>query len=36
LFALLLIAIFWLTHGGIEQVKSQLSLMIDWFNNLYH
>jgi hypothetical protein len=36
LFTLLLIAIFWLTHGGIDQVKSQLSLMIDWFNQLYH
>ncbi len=36
LFALLLIAIFWLTHGGIEQVKAQVSLMIDGFNNLYH
>jgi hypothetical protein len=36
LFALLLIAVFWLTHGGLEQVKSQLSLMIDGFNNLSH
>jgi hypothetical protein len=36
LFALLLIATFWLTHGGFEQVKSQLTLMIDGFNNLYH
>lgn len=36
LFALLLIALFWLTHGGFEQLKSQLSLMIDGFNNLYH
>ena len=36
LFALLLIAVFWLTHGGFEQLKSQLSLMIDGFNNLYH
>jgi len=36
LFALLLIAIFWLTHGGFEQVQSQLSLMIDGFNNLNH
>ena len=36
LFALLLVAIFWLTHGGFDQVKSQLSLMIDWFNQLYH
>src|ERR1035438_3977264 len=36
LFALLLIVVFWLTHGGIDQVKSQLSLMIDWFNQFYH
>jgi hypothetical protein len=36
LFALLLIVVFWLTHGGIDQMKSQLSLMIDWFNQLYH
>jgi hypothetical protein len=36
LFALLLIAIFWLTHGGFEQLKLQLSLMIDGFNNLSH
>jgi len=31
LFALLLIAIFWLTHGGFEQVKDRWSLLIDWF-----
>jgi len=36
LFALLLIAIFWLTHGGFGELKTQLSLMIDGFNNLYH
>src|SRR5664280_1811530 len=36
LFALLLIAIFWLTHGGFEELKTQLSLMIDGFNNLHH
>jgi hypothetical protein len=36
LFALLLIVVFWLTHGGFDQVQSQLSLMIDWFNQLYH
>ena len=35
-FALLLIAVFWLTHGGFERVNSQLSLMTDWFNQLYH
>src|SRR5450631_2466626 len=28
-FALALIAIFWLTHGGFETLKTQLSLMID-------
>jgi hypothetical protein len=31
LFALLLIAVFWLTHGGFEQVQTWLSLMIDGF-----
>ena len=31
LFALLLIAIFWLTHGGFNQVRSHLLLLIDWF-----
>ena len=31
LFALLLIVIFWLTHGRFEQVKSRLFLLIDWF-----
>ena len=31
LFALLVVAIFWLTHGGFDQVKSRLSLLIDWF-----
>jgi hypothetical protein len=36
LFALLLIAIFWLTHGGFEQVQSQLLRLVDWFNNLHH
>jgi len=30
-FALLLVAVFWLTHGGLEQVSSQLLLLIDWF-----
>ena len=34
-FALLLIAIFWLTHVGFDEVKSQLSLMVDWFTHLY-
>ena len=31
LFALLLIAIFWLTHGGFEQVQTWLSLLLDGF-----
>jgi hypothetical protein len=31
LFALLLVAIFWLTHGGLEQVQSRLLLLIGWF-----
>ena len=30
-FALLLVAIFWLTHGGYEQVKAQWFLFFDWF-----
>ena len=33
-FALLLIAIFWLTHGGFEQVKAQVSQWIDSFTPL--
>ncbi len=31
LFALLLVAIFWLTHAGIEQAKAKLFHVIDWF-----
>jgi hypothetical protein len=31
IFALLLVAIFWLTHGGLEQVQSRLMLLFDWF-----
>jgi hypothetical protein len=30
-FALLLVAIFWLTHGGFEQVQSNFFLLLDWF-----
>ena len=30
-FALLLVAIFWLTHGGFEQVKNRFQLLIEWF-----
>ena len=33
-YALLLIAIFWLTHGGFGQVKAQFSQLIDWFRQL--
>jgi hypothetical protein len=29
--ALLLIAVFWLTHGGLDQVQSQFFLLMDWF-----
>jgi len=31
LFALLLVALFWLTHGGFEQVQTRLMDVIDWF-----
>ena len=31
LFALLLVAIFWLTHAGIEQARARLLHVIDWF-----
>ncbi|MEI8289093.1 MAG: hypothetical protein WCH99_06430 [Verrucomicrobiota bacterium] len=30
-YALLLVLVFWLTHGGFEQVRTRLSLLIDWF-----
>ena len=30
-FALLLVGIFWLSHGGFEQVNARLQLLIDWF-----
>ena len=32
-FALLLIIFFWLTHGGFEDVKTQLSQLIYWFQH---
>jgi hypothetical protein len=35
LFAVLLIAVFWLTHGGFEQLKVQLLLMMDAFKNFH-
>jgi len=31
LFALLLVAVFWLTHGGFGQVSARLLLLMDWF-----
>jgi hypothetical protein len=31
LFALLLVAVFWLTRGGFGQIQSRLLLLIDWF-----
>ena len=31
LFVLLLVVIFWLTHGGFKQMETQLLLLIDWF-----
>jgi hypothetical protein len=30
-FGLILVAIFWLTHGGFEQVNARLQLLIEWF-----
>ena len=35
-FGLLLVVIFWLTHGGIDQVQTWLSLLVDWFRQLNH
>jgi hypothetical protein len=29
-YALLLVAVFWLTHGGFEQVKARLLDVFDW------
>jgi hypothetical protein len=34
LFGLLLVAIFWFTHGGFDRVKSQLSLMLESVTHL--
>lgn len=34
-FVLLLIGVFWLTHGGFEQMRSRLSSLIDWFTQFY-
>jgi hypothetical protein len=30
-FALLLVAIFWLSHGGFEKVQNQFQLLLEWF-----
>jgi hypothetical protein len=30
-YALLVVAIFWLTHGGFEIVKTQFQLLLEWF-----
>lgn len=32
-FALLLIGFFWLTHGGFQEVKHQLSQLVYWFQH---
>jgi len=34
-FAWLLVGVFWLTHGGFEQVRASLSGVVDWFTQLY-
>ena len=34
-YALLLIGVFWLTHGGFGQMKSRVSSLIDWFTQFY-
>lgn len=30
-FALLLVLLFWLTHGGMEKVNNHFNLLLDWF-----
>ena len=35
LFALLLIGVFWLTHGGFGQMQAWLSSLMDWFQQGY-
>ena len=32
LLSLLFIFIFWLTHGGIDQVQARFLLFLDWFS----
>ncbi len=34
-FALLLIGVFWLTHGGLDQMKARLASLVDWFTQIY-
>ncbi len=34
-FALLLVGVFWLTHGGSGQMKSSLVGVVDWFMQIY-
>ena len=34
-FALLLVGVFWLTHGGLGDIKSRLTSLLDWFTQLY-
>jgi len=34
-FALLLIGVFWLTHGGFAELKSSLAGLMDWFMQFY-
>lgn len=36
LFTLVLVDIFWLTHGGFTEVKTQFSQLIDWARHLEH
>ena len=35
LFAALLIGAFWLTHGGLEQMNTRLSSVVNWFTQIY-
>jgi len=34
-FALVLIGVFWLTHGGFSRMQSNLSGIVDWFAQFY-
>jgi len=34
-FVVVLIGIFWLTHGGIAQVESDFTAVMDWFGQIY-